>query len=279
MSTLDEARRSQVDDGHVDHQHVDYEHVDYEHRGGVGWITLANPDAGNSFTFEVAEALAAAVRRSVHDRVKVVVLRARGRFFSVGGDLTGFDGADSFPDHLNDLATAGHRIIADLARGDAVVVSIVQGTAAGIGFPLAMAADVVLASGTAKFTLGYTKVGLTGDGGTGLLTRTLGLHRTLRLALLNDVLTAQEAYDAGLVARVFPPDELDERAGEIVAALAAGSRGAQAGIKRIVRAAAAADVETQLALEVQTMTAAAHDPDSAEGIGAFLAKRAPRFAD
>lgn len=254
-------------------------HVDYEHSGGVGWITLNNADTGNAFDFRIADELAAAVRRAAHDRVKVVVLRARGRFFSVGGDLTGFDGAESFPDYLNDLATAGHRIIADLARSDAIVVSVVQGTAAGIGFPLAMAADLVLASDTAKFTLGYTKVGLTGDGGTGLLSRSLGLHRTLRLALLNDVLTAEEAFAIGLVARVFPADELDDRAAEVIAGLAAGSRGAQAGIKSIVRAAATPDVETRLAHEAQAMTTAAGHPDSTEGIAAFLAKRAPRFAD
>lgn len=253
--------------------------VDYEQSGGVGWITLNNADTGNAFDFRIADALAAAVRSASHDRVKVMVLRARGRFFSVGGDLTGFDGADSFPDYLNDLATAGHRIIADLARSDAIVVSVVQGTAAGIGFPLAMAADLVLASDTAKFTLGYTKVGLTGDGGTGLLARSLGLHRTLRLALLNDVLTAEEAFASGLVARVFPDAELDDRAAELIARLAAGSRGAQAGVKGIVRAAAAPDVETRLAHEAHTMTTAAGHPDSTEGITAFLAKRAPRFAD
>ncbi|WP_432559117.1 enoyl-CoA hydratase/isomerase family protein [Granulicoccus sp. GXG6511] len=253
--------------------------VDYECRDAVGWITLANPDGGNAFNFEAADALAAAVRRAVHERVKVIVLRAEGRFFSVGGDLTGFTDAASFPDYLNDLATAGHRIIAELTRSDAIVVSVVQGTAAGIGFPIAMAADLVLASDAAKFTLGYTKVGLTGDGGTGLLARSLGLHRTLRLALLNDVLTAAEAHSAGLVARVFPAAELESAATEIIAGLAAGSRGAQAGIKRVIRAAMTDDVETQLAREARTMTSAAHDPDSVEGITAFLAKRPAEFAD
>ncbi|HHV21235.1 MAG TPA: enoyl-CoA hydratase [Propionibacterium sp.] len=251
--------------------------VEYVSEDAVGWITLANPDRGNAFDFPTADALAAAVRQADRDRVKVIVLRARGRFFSVGGDLTGFTDADSFPDYLNDLATAGHRIIADLARSEAVVVSVVQGTAAGIGFPIAMAADIVVASEDAQFTLGYTKVGLTGDGGTGLLARSIGLHHTLRLALLNDVLTAEEAYAAGLVARVFTADGLEDGTRRIVTGLAAGSRGAQAGIKRVIRAAATSDLETHLALEARTMTAATRDPDALEGISAFLAKRAPEF--
>ena len=251
--------------------------VNYQLRDRAAWITLANPDAGNSFTPAMAEALSEAVRRAERDSAVVLVLRAEGRFFSVGGDLAGFAEADDLPDYMNDLATHGHRIIAELTRSDMIVVSVVQGTAAGIGFPLAMAADLVIAADTAAFTLGYTRVGLTGDGGTGLLARSIGLHRTLRLALLNDVLTADEAYAAGLVARVVPAADLDAETGKIVARLATGSRGAQAGIKRVVRAAATADIETQLALEARTMTEATRDPDAIEGVSAFLARRAPEF--
>lgn len=251
--------------------------VNYQLRDRAAWITLANPDAGNSFTPAMAEALSEAVRRAERDSAVALVLRAEGRFFSVGGDLAGFAEADDLPDYMNDLATHGHRIIAELTRSDMIVVSVVQGTAAGIGFPLAMAADLVIAADTAAFTLGYTRVGLTGDGGTGLLARSIGLHRTLRLALLNDVVTADEAYAAGLVARVVPAAELDAETGKIVARLATGSRGAQAGIKRVVRAAATADIETQLALEARTMTEATRDPDAIEGVSAFLAKRAPEF--
>ena len=92
---------------------------------------------------------------------------------------------------------------------DAVVVSAVHGTAASAGVPLAAAADVVLAGASAQFTLAYTKIGLSPDGGSSLLTASLGLHRTLHLALLNPVLTAKQAQSAGLVAEVHPDDELD----------------------------------------------------------------------
>ncbi len=81
--------------------------------------------------------------------------------------------------------------------------------AAGAGVPLAAAADVVLAGASARFTLAYTKIGLSPDGGSSLLTAPLGLHRALHLALLNPVLTAQQAQAAGLVAEVHPDDELD----------------------------------------------------------------------
>lgn len=251
--------------------------VTYEHRAGVGWITFTNPDAGNALTPEMADQFSAALRNASHDDVGVVVVQAQGRYFSVGADIRGFTGADVFDDYVIDLATHGHRIIAELTRSDAVVVSVVQGTAAGIGFPIALAADLVIAADTAQFTLGYTRIGLTGDGGTGLLARSIGLHRALRLALLNDVLTAEEAYAEGLVARVFPAAELEVRVEEFVARLAGGSRSAQAGIKRIIRTAATNDIESQLALEARTITEAARHPDAREGITAFLEKRRPEF--
>lgn len=253
--------------------------VAYDLRDGAAWVTLNDAGTGNAFTPQLADALFAAVRRAQHDEVGVIVLRAVGRFFSVGGDLNGFATAGDLPDHMADLATHAHRIVAELTRSDMIVVSLVEGTAAGIGFPLAMAADLVIAADTAKFTLGYTRVGLTGDGGTGLLARSIGLHRTLRLALLNDALTAHEAYAEGLLARVFPADEVEERTREIVTLLVAGSRPAQAGIKRNVRAAATDDLETQLAQEARTITAATRHPDAVEGASAFLEKRKPRFRD
>ncbi|OYO21644.1 enoyl-CoA hydratase [Enemella dayhoffiae] len=251
--------------------------VDYEYADGAAWLTLDNPDAGNAITFESTAELAAAVRRAERDGARVIVLRSTGRFFSVGGDLAGFAQAEDMPAHMDDLATAIHRVIAGLQRNDAVVVTVVQGPAAGIGFPLAAAGDLVLASDRAKFTLGYTKVGLAGDGGTGLLTRTLGLHRTLRLALLNDLVGAEEAYAAGLVARVFPADELDAKVRELVAGLAAGSATAQAAAKHLIRAAAGDDVEARLAAEARAMTSAAGTPDAVEGIDAFLGKRPAKF--
>ncbi|OYO15834.1 enoyl-CoA hydratase [Enemella evansiae] len=251
--------------------------VDYEYADGAAWLTLADPDRGNLVTADSTAELAAAVRRADRDRARVIVLRASGRFFSVGGDLGSFADAPDLPAHLDDLATAMHRVIADLQRSPAIVVTVVQGMAAGIGFPLAAAGDLVIAADTARFTLGYTRIGLPGDGGTGLLTRSLGLHRTLALVLLNDRLTATEAQQAGLVARVFPADELDERVADLVAALAAGPASAQAAAKRLVRNAAADDVESRLAAEARAMTAAGGTPDVREGVDAFLGKREPRF--
>ncbi len=251
--------------------------VRYAYADRVARITLADGDRGNPINLASVADLHAAVRQAGRDGASVIVLAAEGRFFSVGGDLGSFAGADDVSELLDDLAEALHRAVGELVRSDAVVVTVVQGTAAGAGFPLAAVGDVVVAVDKAKFSLAYNKVGLSPDGGSSLLVTTLGLHRTLRLAILGDLLTAQEAYDAGLVARVVPAEELETTVEQVVASLAAGSATANAAAKRLLREVASPDVETALRRETRSISALASTPDGKEGVAAFLEKRAPRF--
>lgn len=257
---------------------TDNEYVAYAFADGVARITLTAGDRGNPIEPLATAQLHAAVLRAKADRARVIVLAAEGRFFSVGGDLGMFADAADPSALLLDLAESVHRVITELVRGEAIVVSVVHGTAAGGGFPLAAAADIVLAADSAKFSLAYAKVGLSPDCGGSLLVHTLGLHRVLRLALLGDLLTAQEAYDAGLVARVVPADGLAAAADDVVAQLAASSREALAATKRLVRAAAEPAPEAVLRREAESISALAGGPEGQEGIAAFLEKRAPRFA-
>ena len=156
-------------------------------------------------------------------------------------------------------------------------MAVVQGIAAGAGVPLAAAADIVLAGASARFTLAYTKIGFSPDGGSSLLTASLGLHRALHLALLNPVLSAADAQAAGLVAEVHPDDELDAAADRVVAQLLAGSRTAQVAAKRLLREVALPGAEAALRRETLSVRACAAGPDGREGVDAFLAKRAPEF--
>jgi 2-(1,2-epoxy-1,2-dihydrophenyl)acetyl-CoA isomerase len=252
--------------------------VSYSYAEGVARITLGEGDRGNPVHPRSMAALRAALRRSDADRARAILLSATGRFFSVGGDLSQFGAAEDVGVFVDDLAEELHRTISELVRSPAVVVSAVQGMAAGAGFPLAAAADVVLAARSARFTLGYTKIGFSIDGGTSLLVHSLGLHRALRLALLNDVLSAEEAQAAGLVARVVEDDELAAAAEEVTAQLAAGPTAAQAATKRLLREAAEKSPETVMRAESLSIRARATESDGREGVRAFLDKRPPRFA-
>jgi 2-(1,2-epoxy-1,2-dihydrophenyl)acetyl-CoA isomerase len=251
--------------------------VGYELRDGAAWITLADGDRGNTLTLDSGAELFAAVVRARSDAARVIVLRASGRFFSAGGDIGGFSALPDVTAGIDDLAECLHRIVSELVRAEAVVVSAVQGMAAGAGFPLAAAADVVLAGESARFTLGYTRIGFSVDGGSSLLVHTLGLHRALRLALLNDVLSAAEAHAAGLVARVVPDEALEAVTEQVVSGLLAGPATAQADVKRLLREVAEPAPEAALRRETLAIRRNAATPDGREGVAAFLDKRAPRF--
>jgi 2-(1,2-epoxy-1,2-dihydrophenyl)acetyl-CoA isomerase len=251
--------------------------VTVELTGQVAWITLSSPETGNSLSMESVAALDAAVRTARRADVGVVVLRAAGPTFSVGGDLRAFASAEDPEAYLDDLAEALHRVVSELVRMDAVVVSSVQGTTAGAGVALAAAADVVLAAESARFTLAYTKVGLSPDGGSSLLTASIGLHRALYLALADPVVTAAEAQAMGLVAEVHPDASLDAAVAALVDRLAHGSRAAQVAAKHLFRGRAVGDPESAMRLESLSIRAAGSGPDGREGIAAFLAKRRPSF--
>ncbi len=252
-------------------------HVSYAYADGVSTITLVDGDRGNAINADQITELHAAVRRAATDSARVIVLASTGRFFSVGGDIGAFGSQDDLAVYIDDLAEALHRVVSELVRNPAVVISVVHGPAAGAGFPLAAAADIVLAGRKAKFTLGYTKLGLSVDGGTSLLVNSLGLHRVLRLALMNDTMDAEEALAAGLVARLYENDELTEAAEKLAAQLAAGPAGAFAATKKLIRDAAEPAPESVLRAESLAIRALCVEPDGREGVAAFLEKRSPEF--
>jgi 2-(1,2-epoxy-1,2-dihydrophenyl)acetyl-CoA isomerase len=251
--------------------------VDYSLAGGVARIALVDADRGNPVHTDSVDELSLAVRRANSDGARVIVLSAQGRFFSVGGDLGAFATAENVGRYIDDLADSLHGAVSELVRSEAIVVAAVQGAAVGAGFPLAAAADVVIAARTATFSLGYTKVGLSVDGGSSLLGHSLGLHRALRLALLNDALTADEALAVGLVARVVEAAELNDATDALVHKLLNGPATAQAATKRLLRDAVEPKPEAAMRREALEIRRNASSGDGREGVAAFLEKREAVF--
>ncbi|MFG1817664.1 enoyl-CoA hydratase-related protein [Kribbella sp. NPDC049174] len=251
--------------------------IRYRSAGGAAYLTLACPDRRNALDLATLESLGRSLRRARTDDARVVVLDAEGDAFSVGGDLVAISAADDREQYVEDLAEALHRAICDMHDLNAIVVSVVTGVAAGAGVALAAAADVVLAADSARFSIAYTKVGLSPDGGTSLFTASLGLHRALYLTLLNPLLTAEEAQAAGLVAEVHPDDELAAAADRVIDTLLSGSRNAQVVAKRLLRATIAPAPALVMRREALTIRAAVGTPDAKEGIEAFVTKRRPTF--
>jgi 2-(1,2-epoxy-1,2-dihydrophenyl)acetyl-CoA isomerase len=162
---------------------------------------------------------------------------------------------------------------------DAPLVTAVNGTAAGAGFSLAIAGDVIVAAESAKFTMAYTKIAMSADGGGSFnLPRIVGMARAKELMLLNPVLTAAEAQQRGLVTIVAPDAEVLAKAKEIAASLASGPTRAYGEVKRLLADSHTNSLEEQLALESRSMaTLADRTEDAREGFTAFSQKRAPKY--
>jgi len=169
--------------------------------------------------------------------------------------------------------------ISRFVRMDAPFIVAVNGAVGGGGMSFVLAADLVLAAESAKFTMAYTRAGLSPDGGsTYFLPRIVGVRRALELALTNRVLSAREAEQWGLVTRIVPDASLATEAQSLAAALARGATRAYGAAKRLLHHSMSESLETQMELEAQAIAEQARGADAREGIAAFIAKRAPQFA-
>ena len=256
------------------------ETLEYEVRDGVGFVTLARPDAANALNLRMCQELLEVAIACREDRaVRAVLIGSRGKLFCAGGDLTAFASAgDGAPELLKRMTVHLHAALAILARMDAPVVAAVAGAAAGAGMSLACAADLAVAGESAKFSMAYTRAGLVPDGSSSyFLPRTIGRRRTLELMLTNRVLTAAEALEWGLVNQVVPDAELASRAEALARGLAQGPTLALGAVKRLLLAGDGNGLESQMELEGSAISDSARSADGREGIAAFLGKRAPRF--
>lgn len=258
---------------------TDFRTIDVQRGGGLVRLTLNRPDAANGINAEMARELAAAAASCDDPAVKVVLVTGAGRFFSAGGDLKEFAGAPHRGRHLKGVADDLHRAISTLARCDAVVITAVNGAAAGAGFSLAVLGDLTLAAESASFTMAYTRVGLTPDGSASyVLPRLVGMARAKELMLTNRRLSAKEALQWGLVTEVVADDALASRADELATAMLVTSAGANGAVKALLHDSFGNGLEAQMELEGRVIARRAESADGREGVDAFLAKRAPDFA-
>jgi len=254
--------------------------VEIDVRDRVARITLNRPEAGNALNLELATALRKAAEGLRGSDLGAVILSGAGRAFCVGGDLNYMREAGEVGDAVLRLATQFHGALEAFAALDAPVIAAVRGAAAGGGMSLAIACDLVLAAESARFTMAYTAIGFSPDGGsTWTLPRLVGRRRAAELMLLNERLDAAAARELGLVTRVVADDALDAEADALARRLAAGPAHAQGAAKRLLRESATRGFAEQMAEEARTIAAMAAAPDGREGVAAFLEKRAPDFGE
>jgi 2-(1,2-epoxy-1,2-dihydrophenyl)acetyl-CoA isomerase len=257
----------------------EFETLKFTQSGPVTSIILDRPDAANGMNDTLTRELAEAAALCATDATKVVTITGAGRFFCAGGDLKAMAAAASPGAYVRGIADDLHRAMSIFARMDAVLITAVNGVAAGAGFPLGVSGDLVLAAESASFTMAYTKAGLSPDGSSSyLLPRLVGLRRTQELMITNRVLTAAEAFDWGLVTTVVPDEELPAALGALAAKTATGARGSNSAVKKLLLTTYASTFEDQLDREAALISECADSADGKEGIAAFFGKRRPEFS-
>jgi 2-(1,2-epoxy-1,2-dihydrophenyl)acetyl-CoA isomerase len=250
-----------------------------EIRENVAFLTFARPSAANTIDLAFGrEFLASAFAIESTSGVRAVVMTGEGKHFCFGGDLRAMATAEmDVQSYLSELTTNLHAGMALLARMDAPVIAAVNGTAAGAGLGLVLAADIAIASRGAKFAPAYTGVALTPDAGcTFMLPRVIGYKRAMELFLTNRILTADQALAWGLVNEIVDDENLAGKAAELAVQLAAGPVGAFGALKRLMLE-SEPGLEAQQGRESRSIASRGATAEGREGIAAFLEKRPPRY--
>jgi enoyl-CoA hydratase len=243
---------------------------------GALWLTMNRPELLNAMSPEMSDAVASYAEKAVSDDdVRVVVLTGAGDAFSAGADISGDDAHENFDVRALDMA---NRIIRSIVNLDKPVVAAVNGVAAGVACSAALAADIVVAKQSATFLLAFARIGLMPDGGaTATVAASIGRARAMRMALLAEPLSAQEAYDAGLVTHVAADDEYADLVTTIVRRLASGPPLGYAATKKAINAATLPHLDEALERERTGQTVLLRTADVAEGMRAFSEHRRPTF--
>jgi 2-(1,2-epoxy-1,2-dihydrophenyl)acetyl-CoA isomerase len=247
---------------------------------GFAHIVLNQPERGNPIDGDFCREFNLAITE-LSDRadVRAVLISARGRLFSVGGDLTLLvKQGDALPRTIKAWTADIHTAIARMVRMRAPVIAAVHGNVAGGSVSLMAAADLVVMAESARISAAFSKIGFSPDSGsTTTVTRRIGVARARRFFLLAETLDAKSALSLGLVDQVVADEAVQSEAERIAQELAAGPTEAYGAIKRLFSQTLERSLETQLEEEAQTLAAISRTADAREGVKAFVEKRKPAF--
>jgi enoyl-CoA hydratase/carnithine racemase len=252
-------------------------HVQVEVRDDVATVTLSNPQRKNAVPMTAWPDVEAAFDEAGGTPgVRCVVVTGEGDDFCSGADVSGT--GEGPPAHSLVMMRSVSRAIEALHSLTQPVVARVTGVCVGVGMNIALGCDLVIAADDARFSQIFARRGLSVDGGgSWVLPRTVGLLKAKELALLADIIPADEAERLGLVTRVVPRAELDATVDDVAARLAAGPPLALSSTKRLLNQSAQVTLSQALEAEAQAQSVNFSTRDTAEAMRAFVEKRRPSF--
>src|SRR3954452_15935190 len=245
--------------------------------GAVGILTLNEPESLNAMTPDLLGALAKAIAEMTADpTIRALVLTGEGRGFCSGQNLKASEALGQ--DIVKGVMQHYWPAFKALRECRVPVVVAVNGVAAGGGFSLAMAGDIIVAARSASFIQVFSRIALVPDlGSTWLLPRLVGRQRALELMMTNEPLSADQAKEWGLVREVFDDTALRDGALALARKLASGPTRALVATRRLIDESEHASYADQFRREIETQAEIRRSADAVEGRNAFLEKRAAVF--
>lgn len=247
-------------------------------QAGVRTLVLNRPERANAFDFELIQSLRRALDEAEPDpQTRVIVLTGAGDSFGSGHDVNEMlqaAGKVSYREHLHQTYNP---LILKIRQIEKPVIAAVNGMCAGASLGVALACDLRIAAGSAKFVVGFSGIGLVPDSGVSFfLPALIGLGRATEFYFSNQPIDAETALKWGLVNRVVPLDLMDA-VQNTAAMLALGPIGAYGKTKQAFNKALYPHLDEVLAAEADLQEQAGKTKEHQEGVKAFLEKRIPRF--
>jgi enoyl-CoA hydratase/carnithine racemase len=259
---------------------VAYSLIETERDGSVLLVRLNRPDRLNAFNLDMHHELVGLYDEADADNdVRVIVVTGNGRAFCAGADLAAAGDTFNYVDDPNHRDVGGELNLRTYACTKPVIAAI-NGPAVGVGATMTLPMDIRLASETARIGFVFARRGIVADGcASWFLPRVVGISRALEWTLSGRVFDAQEALDAGLVRSVHPPEELLPAALELAREIAENTSAISVTLNRQLmwRMLGADHPMEANQVESRALRAVGSGPDAQEGIGSFLAKRAPKY--
>ena len=239
----------------------------------VTLLTLNRPERRNALTIELMSELTTAIENAAADSAqRIVILRGAGKAFCTGLDLV-----EAVKHDPHETAEMVAKLLLALAETRLVTIAIVHGAAVAGGAGVMSACDFVVASDHTKFGYPEVRRGLVAGLVMTFLRRQLRERDLRELLLASELITAQRAYEIGLVNRVVPVADLEGEVQKIVASVLQGAPGALANSKRLLEELWSTSVRQDIEVALRHHLDARESAEATEGIAAFNEKRLPNW--
>lgn len=254
-----------------------YEHIEVEQEKGICLVTLNKPEVRNALVPELMLELIDFFREvKSSEEINAIILTGKGTSFCAGGNIKGFK--EMLAVDARKRMRQSQQLVSSIVELDQPVIAAVNGSAAGAGFSLALACDLIIASRNAVFSSSFTKIGLVPDlGAAYFLPKLVGAHVAKQIMFSAEPISADKAKELRIVNEVYNGEDLLKEAYKWAERLSSAAGTAIGLTKRLINLSHNASFKEYLEQEALSQAVAFQTEDLQEGVKAFFEKRPPVF--